>query len=113
MRPLLVWLAACWQWLLSFFEPPYRFEVSEGRFPAKLHRRRIYVLTEDGEPWEARLICPCGCGEALDLSLLRDDHPTWTMKADAHGRATLHPSIWRHVGCRSHFFVRGGRIRWV
>ncbi|MDM9644782.1 DUF6527 family protein [Rhizobium sp. S163] len=27
-------------------------------------------------------------------------------------RPTLHPSVWRNSGCRSHFWVRRGRIAW-
>ncbi|WP_416234769.1 DUF6527 family protein [Paucibacter sp. PLA-PC-4] len=25
----------------------------------------------------------------------------------------MHPSIWRKDGCRSHYFVRAGRVAWV
>ncbi|WP_425373246.1 DUF6527 family protein, partial [Klebsiella pneumoniae] len=31
---------------------------------------------------------------------------------DGKGRPTLYPSIWRTTGCRSHFWVRIGRIHW-
>ena len=113
MKAFAAWLATVWAWLLGFFDLPYRFEVNEGTFPKDLDRRHIYILTEDGDPWEARMVCPCGCGEPLDLNLIPDDHPTWKATTDAQGRATLHPSVWRHIGCRSHFWVRNGRIIWV
>ena len=113
MTLIWAWIVAAWAWLLSLFDRPYKFEVNEGTFPKRLDKRRIYILTEDGDPWEARMICPCGCGEALDLNLIPDDHPTWKATSDSQGRATLHPSVWRHIGCRSHFWVRNGRIIWV
>lgn len=102
-----------WLWLVGLFDQTYKFEINEGLFPKRLEKRRIYILTEDGDPWEAKMVCPCGCDEVLDLNLIPDDHPTWKASADAQGRATLYPSVWRHVGCRSHFWVRGGRILWV
>lgn len=113
MKVAWIFLVAAWTWLLSLFERPYRLEVNEGSFPKRLDRRCIYILTEDGDPWEARMVCPCGCKEELDLNLIPDDHPTWKATADDRGRATLHPSVWRHIGCRSHFWVRKGRVIWV
>jgi hypothetical protein len=85
----------------------------EGEFPSTLSAKTLYVLTEDGLPWQAAMICPCGCGEVLDLNLLPDERPCWQFEADKHGIATLHPSIWRKIGCKSHFWLRDGEIVWV
>jgi len=93
--------------------PPFQIVNVSNSFPKSLKKKRIYVLLEDGEPWEARFLCPCGCGDALDLSLLADDHPTWTAKSGINRRATLHPSIWRKAGCLSHFFIRDGKVIWI
>lgn len=113
MSAIWTWFVGLWTWLARLFDQPYKFQANEGTFPKRLEKRRIYILTEDGDPWEAKLVCPCGCGEVLELNLIPDDHPTWKATADAQGRATLHPSVWRHIGCQSHFWVRGGRIIWV
>ena len=113
MNMVFGWIAALWAWIVGLFDRPYRLVVVEGRFPDHLNPRRLYVLTEDGDPWEARMICPCGCAAELDLSLLPDDHPTWRFSSDRQGRATLHPSVWRKIGCKSHFFLRGGKIVWA
>lgn len=91
---------------------PYFASVVEGAYPGHLDDRTLYILTEDGEPWEARMICPCGCGAELDLNLLPDQSPRWAAWADRGGRASLHPSVWRKQDCRSHFVLRGGQIRW-
>lgn len=112
MKHLLNWFAALWAWITGSRRRPYRLVKVRGRFPTRLDARGVYVLFEDSEPWEARMICPCGCGEELDLNLLPDDHPTWSVKSDEQGRATVHPSIWRRIGCRSHFILHDGIIEW-
>jgi hypothetical protein len=74
---------------------------------------RIYLVGEPDRPWSAALLCPCGCGEIIQLSLLRDDAPSWRVNVAPGGAVTLHPSIWRIRGCRSHFFIRSGRLIWA
>ena len=59
------------------------------------------------------IICPCGCGETLYMNLQRDRRPCWRFTVDRRGTATLHPSVWRQVGCRSHFFLRRGVVQWA
>jgi hypothetical protein len=112
MKAIRTWLMALWAWVNGPFDRPYRLVMVEGRFPAHIDSKRLYVLTEDGVPWEARMICPCGCKAALDLNLLPDDPPTWRFEADEKKRATLHPSVWRKIDCKSHFILRNGRIQW-
>ena len=56
--------------------------------------------------------CPCGCGSVLDVNLLPDDKPIWRASVTPDDLPTLHPSVWRKVGCKSHFFMRDGGIVW-
>lgn len=72
---------------------------------------RVYLITEDGDPWSVAMCCPCGCRELLFMSLL-DGSPRWTVEVHKNGTMTLSPSIWRTTGCRSHFFLKRGFIRW-
>ena len=44
--------------------------------PDSPQRDRLYVIGS-GTPWSAALLCPCGCGELIHLSLLVDDSPSW------------------------------------
>jgi hypothetical protein len=44
---------------------------------------------------------------------MRDDDPSWIACGATGDRASLHPSIWRIRGCRSHFFIKDGRIIWA
>src|SRR5580704_10561314 len=71
-----IWGRSC-RWAASLFGRRYRLAMVEGRFPTKLNRQRLYVLTEDGLPWEAAMICPCGCGATLHMNLLADERPRW------------------------------------
>ncbi|MER8408153.1 DUF6527 family protein [Mesorhizobium sp. M1307] len=56
--------------------------------------------------------CPCGCGEPIELMVLKEAKPRWDVRIDESRRPTLHPSVWRQKGCRSHFWIRQGRIHW-
>ena len=81
--------------------------------PSALSGRAVYLVGMRDRPWLAMTQCPCGCGEAIQLSLMDDDRPRWTASVSTTGRVTLRPSINRTRGCRSHFFVRSGRIEWA
>ncbi|WP_277423091.1 DUF6527 family protein, partial [Pseudomonas viridiflava] len=39
--------------------------------------------------------------------------PRWGYSLDSACKPSLHPSIWLNNGCRSHFWLRHGRIHWV
>ncbi|WP_236819161.1 DUF6527 family protein [Alicyclobacillus ferrooxydans] len=58
------------------------------------------------------MLCPCGCGEVLHMSLHPDGRPRWELTRHPDGTVSLSPSVWRKVGCRSHFFLERGRVRW-
>lgn len=75
-------------------------------------RKTVYLVGEERERWIAGFICPCGCGELLQMSLM-DGRPRWRAEIHWDGTTSLSPSVWRQKGCRSHFFLRHGRIEWV
>ncbi len=75
--------------------------------------RTLYAVGERGRLWSAALVCPCGCGQLLQLNLVRTSRPCWRLQEDRFGRASLHPSVWRKTTCRSHFWLRSGRIVWA
>jgi hypothetical protein len=80
--------------------------------PDRLANRTLYLAGEEGHIWAAAMSCPCGCGERIELNLLAQVRPSWTAEPHADGSVTLAPSVWRQKGCRSHFWVRRGRIVW-
>ena len=70
------------------------------------------VGQKDYKKW-AVMKCPCGCGDILNLSLMRNIEPNWHLNIDNLGRLTLSPSIWKTDGCRSHFYLRQSKVIWV
>lgn len=95
------------------WHPPRQLLVVEGdALPARLPGRAVVLLRDDGEDWSVGLLCPCGCGDTIELMLIREAKPRWDLRADAKNLPTLHPSVWRNTGCRSHFWLRDGRVTW-
>jgi hypothetical protein len=72
----------------------------------------VYLSGEGEHLWAAAMICPCGCGDVVELNLLKQVRPCWNFKEHPDGSISLMPSIWRQKGCCSHFLVRYGRIDW-
>ena len=71
----------------------------------------LYIAGEIKQEWAAAMLCPCGCGETIRLNLLEQVRPRWKFLENETG-PSLEPSVWRRQGCRSHFFLRDGRIEW-
>ena len=103
--------------LLSWFarfigRGPWLIEVLED-MPDVARPNRVYLVGEPGSPWAAAFLCPCGCDDLVKLSLLSEDDPSWIASGATGDQASLHPSIWRIRGCRSHFFIKAGKVIWA
>ncbi len=105
------------KWLLNWVEwllPARGLVVVEGEDPPDgLPRRDLVLLRDAGEDWSVAMRCPCGCGQRVELALIPEAKPRWSLRLEPGKLPTLSPSVWLRDGCRSHFFVRRGRIRWV
>ena len=97
------------EWL-GFSEKSYRIH----RAPELPDNPRPFVIYAigDSDAWLAALVCPCGCGHLIQLSLLKEDSPHWSLQTNRSGKVSISPSVWRSLGCQAHFFVRDGRIIW-
>ena len=80
--------------------------------PNELESNRVYLIMEENEVWQAALICPCGCHAKIQLCCVKESRPRWSYNVHSDQTVTLHPSVWRTKGCRSHFFIRRGKIKW-
>lgn len=80
--------------------------------PDELDRNILYAAGQAEYLWFAAMVCPCGCGETLYMSLQQDERPHWNLTEHLDQTASLTPSIWRVKGCRSHFWLRKGVIEW-
>lgn len=112
----MIWLVPIlqriWRTLLRFFDPRYIAEVIREKLPPALEKRRIYIVEESGYQERAVFLCPCGCGEVLYLNLLTEERPCWHINIHSDGTASLKPSVWRKKGCKSHFWLKDGRVHW-
>jgi len=105
-------LRRIWSWLSSILlGRRYRVERCED-VPDSLDPASIYVVGEAHHDWHLVMTCPCGCNAVIFLNLLPETRPCWTYKI-TKGNISIHPSVWRTAGCRSHFWVREGRIQWA
>ncbi len=83
-----------------------------GDYPKGIKEGIVYIVSDGPEPDTLIFKCPCGCHSDIYLNLLADASPRWQFSLEDRSRITVRPSVWRKTGCRSHFFIRRGRIDW-
>ena len=88
-----------------------RYEVVED-LPDDLAHSTLYIAGAAPNMWAAAMLCPCGCKNVIQLNLLTQAKPCWKLTLHEDGSASLTPSVWRSKGCRSHFWLRRGRVEW-
>ena len=100
--------------LWKFKQFQYKVElIPTNPNPENLKKDIVYVVCENKyEKW-AYIKCPCGCNESIMLSLNKNNFPSWSIKQDKLGRATILPSIKKIDGCKSHFLIKNGRLIWA
>lgn len=99
----------CW----DAVAPPRRLHIIEGdSLPKRLPLRDIVLARDDQEDWCVGMRCPCRCGRHIELLVIAEAKPRWDVEIDAKGRPTLFPSIWLKNGCRSHFWIQRGKVKW-
>lgn len=64
----------------------------------------VYIFKRD-ERIDFR--CPCGCDEIIILNTIEGTKPCWKIEGNS-----IRPSIDRLVGCRSHFTITNGVVKW-
>lgn len=97
--------------LLFWKQSRYKAKKVE-ELPDELDRKSVYLVGENNHLWFAAMLCPCGCGSVLQMGLMAAQRPRWTVVEHNDGTVSLHPSVWRIVGCKSHFWLRRGKINW-
>ncbi|WP_335339444.1 DUF6527 family protein [Bradyrhizobium sp. CCGE-LA001] len=48
----------------------------------------------------------------IELLVVPEAKPRWDVSIDVKQRPSLKPSVWVQRGCRSHFWLKGGRVQW-
>lgn len=110
-RRLAGWFSQITAWCLSWADRRIKIAFIDQE-PTSLNPRRLYVASTAQGPSFGYMLCPCGCGETLHLRFLPNRRPRWDLKIEYDGAVTLKPSVWRQVGCRSHFILHDGKVRW-
>lgn len=106
-------LARWWRNTWARFAPHRKLRIIAGdSLPPCLPRRDVVLARDDGEDWCVGLRCPCGCGQTIELLLVSEARPRWDLTVNEQEQPSLVPSVWLKTGCRSHFWVRHGRIVW-
>ncbi|MBB3979999.1 hypothetical protein GGQ64_005246 [Rhizobium azooxidifex] len=105
---IMKWFRRIW----GKFGPARRLVFVEDTLPEVMPFRDLVPTRDDGDDWSVGMRCPCGCGERIELMILRGTRPRWDISVNEAGKPSLHPSVWRNSGCRSHFWVREGRVIW-
>lgn len=72
----------------------------------------IYVVGGRGYQKWALFRCPHHKEEIIQLSLMPNRRPRWTITADFLERPTLDPSVRQLAGSYAHFWVRRGKVDW-
>lgn len=118
---LFVWISRKWN---SFCErisrhvkdaevgPKFQIEFVED-VPDIIAENTIFIVQDGNFPELLAFECPCGCRARIFLNLLPDASPKWSYIIDEQGKIDIYPSIWRKIGCKSHFFVRESDIDWA
>jgi hypothetical protein len=86
--------------------------IYQNELPDVFEKKTIYIVGEDENYWCIAMLCPCGCNAIIQLNLLSQTHPKWSFFHTKDATITIMPSIWRNIGCRSHFYIRKGRLVW-
>jgi hypothetical protein len=105
LRPLAVWAGA--------IEKPALIleEVGDNPDPAAMSGDMLYMVKTGEWPKWADFKCPCGCGDVISISIAQGKN-SWRLSRDFWGRPSLFPSVWRKAACKSHFWVKKGKIHW-
>lgn len=121
---MLTILGNIWVWVKRWFSKPepnhieqpavqktqFAYEFVED-LPQRTDERTVYLVGENGFVWQIAFYCPCKCGQLIQLNALKETSPNWEYVLKGN-LISLKPSVWRTVGCKSHFFLRNGNVIW-
>ena len=112
LKRLLLSITLWWSRIRGAPVRRYRLSYVDGdELPAVLPEMTLVVAREGDVHWTSGMVCPCGCGRRLEMMLLQEVTPRWRLRVDDQG-PSLTPSVWVADGCRSHFWLRNGLVRW-
>ena len=99
-----------WKNLKLYFKYTLFGKLRVERFtdtPFDLDDNTMYLIDE----WSIVFKCPCGCEKDIHLNTLKNASPKWSYSIKKN-RIDITPSIRRLKGCKSHFWIKKGKVVW-
>jgi len=87
--------------------------VSDNPDYDKIKKGEMVIVGGKGYVKWAYFRCPSGCGDVIVLPLVKSEESNWKLRVDKAGHPTLSPSVSKTDGCKSHFFIRKGKVIWA
>lgn len=97
------------RWIRVLLRRPFHAKILDAP-PDRVSLETVYITVISGTAITATMLCPCGCASQIDLNLDRHIRPYWSLIVHWNGAVSLSPSVWRTSGCRSHFWLKNGRL---
>jgi hypothetical protein len=101
-----------WRTIDRLFPARKLIIIAGDSLPTHLPFRNVILARDGNEDWCVGMSCPCGCGHKIELLVIKEAKPRWDITIDKNGCPSLLPSVWLQNGCRSHFWLKNGRIIW-
>ena len=86
--------------------------VADHPLPKAMEAGKIYIVCGPGYQKWAVFRCPKHEEEIVQLSLMQNRRPRWTIAMDFLDRPTIHPSVRQLDGAYAHFWVESGCVDW-
>ncbi len=100
-------------WFVNLFRNEIEYKtVTCEDLPDYFEKNVLYLVGENKQFWQAAMLCPCNCGDLIQLTLDTKGKPRWQVYLNKKSKPTLHPSVHRNVNCRSHYILREGKVIW-
>ena len=116
IKKRLDWVKTC---LLKLFQKNEKAYFSRIKFleitpkDDAIGSRDFILVVYKGKSYWVMFRCPCGCCKVICLPLRSSEGGNrWQLEVNNLGKPTLYPSIRQNTGCKSHFWVKNGKIQW-
>ncbi len=86
--------------------------VGDHPLPEAMEAGKVYIVGGAGYQKWAVFRCPKHEDEIIQLSLMQNRRPRWTITLDFLDRPTIHPSVRQLDGAFAHFWVKAGCVDW-
>jgi len=80
--------------------------------PEAMEAGIVYVVSSQGFQKWALFRCPRQEKEIIQLALMPNRSPQWTVASDFFERPTIDPSVRQLDGSYAHFWVKDGTVAW-